>query len=84
MHSEYLSDQGKRAHLLDLLACMYESIADICAELLTMEHGGISEDEMEARRYRACTLAMDIQADWYMVEPILHDIYNDSAPVTNE
>ena len=82
--SEYLSDQGKRGSLLELLASMYEIIADLSGELLTLEHGGISDDEMEARTYRACTHAMDLQADWRMIHPMLRDIYNESAPAICE
>lgn len=78
--SEYLSDQGKRTHLLDLLASMYEIIADISGELLTLEHGGLKQDEVEARYYRAATLAMDLLADIHLVHPLLMDIYHDNDP----
>ena len=81
MHSEYLSDQGKRTHLLDVLASMYEIICDLSGELLTLEHNRMTDDEMEARTYRACTLAMDLQADWAIVHPMLSDIYNDNIPI---
>ena len=77
--SKYLSDQGKRTHLLDYLASLYENVADFSAELLTMDLPNLSADELEARRYRATTLAMDMQADWFMVEPMIADIYNDPA-----
>jgi hypothetical protein len=81
--SEYLSDQGKRTQLLDLVASMHEGLVDLSTELLAMHHGGINEDEWEARSYRACTLAMDIQADWGMIEPMLADMWGNKATVPN-
>ena len=79
--SEYLSDQGKRGSLLDLLASMYEIICDLSGELLTLEHNRMDDDEREARIYSACTLAMDLQGDWKMIAPMLADMYRDTDPV---
>ena len=79
--SKYLSDQGERTRLLDYLVSLYENVADFSGELLAMELPTVTSDEMEARKYRASTLAMDIQADWFMVEPMLADIYNELPPV---
>jgi hypothetical protein len=79
--SAYLCDQGKRAHLLDYMASLHECIVDLSTELLAIHHGAITDDEMKARCYRAATLAMDVQGDWAMIEPMLKDIYDGSAPV---
>jgi hypothetical protein len=73
--SEYLSDQGKRAHLLDYLVSLHEGTVDLSTELLAIDHGGITHDEMEARCYKATTLAMDLQADMAMIAPLLADLY---------
>lgn len=80
MQSEYLSDQGKRAHLLDYLASMYEGIADLSGELLSLDHGGMDEAAEDASTYRATTAAMNILADWVMIEPMLTDIYAANVP----
>ena len=82
MASEYLNDPTQRTRLLDYMASIYECLADFSAELLALQHGVSDQDEYEARCYRACTLAMDIQGDWKMIAPILLDIYRDTEPVS--
>lgn len=86
--SVYLSDQGKRTHLLDSLVCTYECIADICGVLLSLEDETISESERQKLTVDAGTNAMNVLADMKMVAPMLLDIYRDKtvdgSPLVNE
>jgi len=62
---------------------MHEGLVDLSTELLAMQDNRLGESEMEARSYRATTMAMDIQADWAMIAPMLSDLYCDKPPVPN-
>ena len=83
MHSEYLSDQGKRTHLLDYLASMYECIADLSGVLLTLEHGRLDEAETDSTKCSACTHVMNLLGDMRMIYPMLLDIYHEDDPVVD-
>lgn len=81
MQSEYITDQGKRTQLLEYLASMYEVVADLSGVLLTLDHGGLDAGFVTTLHRRACTLAMDLQADWQGVCPMLTDMYGDSCAI---
>ena len=79
--SEYLSDQGKRIHLLDYLSSMRDCIYDLSTELLSLQHGGLNEAELEATNMKACDAAMNLMGDMRMVAVMLADIYHEDTPV---
>ena len=81
--SEYLSDQGKRTHLLDYLASMGEGLDDFMFILVSLNDGRLNQAEHAAAIHDACTSAMNILGDWVMVEPMLTDIYCINASVAN-
>lgn len=85
--SPYLHEPGHRNQLLDYLASLYESIADLSGCLLDIEQGGLDHDAFRAAIHSATTHAMDIHADWKMVGPMLLSIYREDEaneiPVTN-
>lgn len=77
--SKYLSDQVERIHLLDYLASMYESMHEVSEALLTLDHGGLTDDEAVTTKYQATTGAMNLLADMRMSWPMLMDMYHDAG-----
>lgn len=75
--SEYLSDQGKRAHLLDYLASLYDNVADLSGVLLVLDEPVLTNDERKALNVKACTMAMNVLADWKIIHPMMLDLYHE-------
>jgi len=72
--SEYLSDQGQRTHLLTCLESTYGFIYEIAGQLISLNHGGLTEAEISALYSHVCTMSMDLLSATHKLQPMLVDI----------